>query len=134
MRELLKDLARQGTTILLSSHILSEISKVATRIGIIHEGSLIQELFTHDLENQLIQRLIIDTADNERAIHVLEYAGYEVQITGAKLMELGDPKALEHPESISTLLVEKGCPPTQLYRYVEDLEQYFLRVIKEAAE
>ncbi len=49
VRNLLKELAHKGTTILLSSHILSEISKIANRIAIIHNGRLIQELTTKEL-------------------------------------------------------------------------------------
>ena len=47
VRELLKELAKTGSTIFLSSHILGEISKLANRIAIIHEGKLIKELDIH---------------------------------------------------------------------------------------
>jgi len=50
IREFLKDLAfNKGVTIFISSHILREISKFATRIGIIHEGVLIHESSVHEI-------------------------------------------------------------------------------------
>ena len=51
VRELLKDLADQGATVFLSSHILGEISKVANRIAIIHAGQLIKA--AHIIEQPL---------------------------------------------------------------------------------
>lgn len=56
VRELLINLANNGSTIFLSSHILGEISKVANRIGIIHEGKLVKELTTKELSDQLIKK------------------------------------------------------------------------------
>lgn len=48
IRLLLQTLAAQGTTVLLSSHILAEVARLATRIGVIHEGRMITELATED--------------------------------------------------------------------------------------
>ncbi len=55
VRQLLMDWAREGCTIFLSSHILGEIAKMAHRIGIIHEGKLVNELTEQELNNQLIK-------------------------------------------------------------------------------
>src|SRR5690625_4233888 len=66
IRELLQELAfNQGVTILISSHLLSEVAKIATKIGIIHEGQLIQEMKSSKLNELLNQRLIIDTRNNK---------------------------------------------------------------------
>ena len=54
IRNLLKELSSKGTTVFLSSHILSELSKLADKIGIIHEGKLIKELLHDELEKQLL--------------------------------------------------------------------------------
>jgi ABC-2 type transport system ATP-binding protein len=52
IRELLLDMAlNHGVTVFISSHILGEIARLATRIGIIHQGKLIQEVDTQKLEN-----------------------------------------------------------------------------------
>jgi len=131
VRELLEELTQQGMTVFLSSHILSEISKLATRIGIIHKGKLKQELDAGELEKQLIKKLVLDSTDNAQAATVLHQAGHTVETNDDGLIELTDHNALASPENVATLLVQKKCPPTQLFTYVEDLEHYFLRIIEE---
>ncbi len=130
VRELLKDLSQNGSTILLSSHILGEISKVANRIGIIHKGKLVSELTTHELTNQLIKKVIVNTADNTEALQHLLNGKYNASLTENNELEIIDSEAIEHPENISKLLVDKGLAPKQVYQFTEDLEMYFLRTIK----
>jgi len=133
VRNLLHELAANGTTIFLSSHILSEISRLATRIGIIHEGRLVKEIYANELEKQLIKKLLIDTTDNTRAVNALKEAGLSPQISESAAIELADETAIAQPHNVSSLLVKKECPPKQLYTWVEDLEHYFLRVIEKSA-
>ncbi len=130
VRELLKDLATQGSTIFLSSHILGEINKLAHRIGIIHQGKLIKELTTPELNKQLIKKIIVDTPDNKTALHYLTAHQYQAVLNHNHEIEILNDEALAHPENISTLLVEKNCPPKQVYLFTEDLEMYFLRTIR----
>ncbi len=59
VRELLRELAANGATVFLSSHILGEISKVAHRIAIIHQGKLIKELGVSALQDQLIRKILV---------------------------------------------------------------------------
>lgn len=129
VRELLKELADTGSTIFLSSHILGEISKVANRIGIIHEGRLVRELTSEELSTQLIRKLIVSTQDNAVAIgHITEF--YPATLNSNHEIEIADAAALAHPELISKLLVERNLPPRQVYQFTEDLEMYFLRIIR----
>ncbi len=130
VRQLLKELVSQGSTVFLSSHILGEISKLANRIGIIHEGRLVKELTTEQLDQQLIKKLVIDTIDNEKALPLLTQANYQACRISASEIELTDHDALAHPERIAQLLVQGGVPPRQLYSFTEDLEMYFLRTIR----
>jgi ABC-2 type transport system ATP-binding protein len=131
IRNLLKDLASTGTTVFLSSHILTELSRLADKIGIIHEGKLIRELLHDELEEQLLRRLIIDTPDNNKAIPVLKSAGYNPSENHDQQIEIEDIEALAAPEQISSLLVNQKLPPKQIFLYEEDLEHYFLRIINE---
>jgi ABC-2 type transport system ATP-binding protein len=130
IRELLKDLAvNKGVTIFISSHILGEISKFAHRIGIIHEGRLVQEVDTDRLDGLLQRRLLFRTRNNRDARTALKKEGYSVSMIGEDVLELKDEKALSNPEHIATLLVHAGYPPLMLKIDEEDLETYFLRVI-----
>jgi ABC-2 type transport system ATP-binding protein len=133
VRELLKDLASKGSTIFLSSHILGEISKVANRIGIIHEGKLVQELTTEELTDQLIKKLVVITTDNAKAVQQLLSSNYKAILTDNDEIEVTDSDAISNPENISRLLVEKNLPPKQVYLLTEDLEMYFLRTIRNKA-
>ncbi len=131
IRELLKELAeKHGTTIFLSSHILSEIAKLTTRIGVIHNGALIKEMKSSELQEQIIKKLCISTNDNKKAAELLHKNGFESTVVNES-MELMGNEAIERPEVIATLLVENQIPPKQLFVYEEDLEHYFLRIIKE---
>jgi ABC-2 type transport system ATP-binding protein len=130
VRELLRTLAGQGTTIFLSSHILGEISRVAHRIGIIHRGKLIRELAAKELTDQVQKKVSVDTLDNISAAACLTRAGYKAAINGENEIEIFDPAAVAHPERLSKLLVEAGLPPKKVHVETEDLEMYFLRTIR----
>lgn len=131
VRELLLELSKNGSTIFLSSHILSEISKLANRIAIIHEGKLIKELTTQELSNQIIKKILVQTTENKKAIKYLQNANYSVLETKQNLIEVTNSGAIEKPELITKLLTENDLPPKQIFLFTEDLEMYFLRTIKE---
>lgn len=129
-REMLRSLsADRGITIFISSHILGEISRLATRIGIIHEGVLIQEINTPELEQLCQKRLKINTKNNDRAKTLLEENNITATETADGLLEILDETSLKHPENIATLLVNNQLPPSLLNVVEEDLESYFLRTI-----
>ncbi len=129
IRNLLIDLAsNQGVTIFLSSHILGEVSRLAHRIGIIHEGRLIQELRKGELHQNLRRRLLIRTRDVGAAQKVLSKAGLGVGLQGDTLV-IADAAALEKPDEIATLLVTQGQAPTMLTVEEEDLEDHFMRLV-----
>jgi ABC-2 type transport system ATP-binding protein len=131
VRELLVDLARnQGVTIFISSHILGEISRFATRIGIIHEGRMIMETETDELKSSRNRILHISTANNNEAQKILLTSGFNPETESNGNILLKDGKAMAHPEKISELLVKNGLPPSKLNLEEEDLEQFFFRIIQ----
>jgi ABC-2 type transport system ATP-binding protein len=82
IRNLLTELAReQGVTVFLSSHVLSEVSRLAQRIGIIHQGVLLQELDREELERNRRQRLVIQTRNMPAALMVLRSTGFTAEYT-----------------------------------------------------
>jgi len=131
IRELLKDLAlNEGVTIFISSHILGEISKFATRIGIIHEGRLLYESSLGEMENLREICLQVNTHDIPGAKKELEKNGYGSEINEDNILEIFHKEAIINPEKIALLLVSSGFPPSLLKIEEEDLEVFFLRVIK----
>jgi len=137
VRELLKELANNlGTTVLISSHKLEEISKVATRIVIIHEGRLIREVESKELDLYLEKRLLVSGRNNKAMKEVLSAKGYQVNFksdleNNSCYLELIDTKSVESSEEIATLLVNAGYPPRILTVEKEDLENYFLRILND---
>ena len=130
IRERIRDLASNyEVTIFISSHILGEVSKFATRIGIIHEGQLIQELDIEQLEHLFNKRLLVNTRDTESAKLKLIQKGYSVVLSKDGNLEVKDREAVDHPDRIASILVHEGLPPTLLKIEEEDLEAYFLRII-----
>jgi ABC-2 type transport system ATP-binding protein len=130
IRELLLELTReQGLTVFMSSHILAEVSRLAQRIGIIHEGRLLQELNIDELERNRRRRLLIKVRDAESASRALLAAGQPAQILEDGSIEIKSELALEHPDDINRLLVEGGTSPTQLLVEEEELEDYFIRLV-----
>lgn len=130
IRTLLRELAhQQGVTVFMSSHILAEVSRLAGRIGIIHQGRLLQELNIAELERNRRKRLLLRSRDPEAACRVLTTAGQPAGILQDGTIELKNATSVEHPEDINSLLVKAGTPPTQLMVEEEELEQYFLRLV-----
>ncbi|WP_308634422.1 ABC transporter ATP-binding protein [Paenibacillus silvisoli] len=130
IRELLLELAHgQGVTIFISSHLLGEISKLATRIGIIHAGSLLQEVKTSELEQHLRKRLLVDARNRQVAEFILKQNGLPYSITDQGFFELFRTEDVLRPDDITRLFVQAECPPTLLQVIEEDLESYFLRII-----
>ena len=130
IRELLLGLVRhQGVTVFMSSHILAEVSRLANRIGIIHQGRLIQEMDVAELEQNRRRRLLVRARNVEIASQVLSAAGFIGELLPGETLELNQLDAILQPDDIARILVEAGTPPTQLLVDEEDLEQYFLRLV-----
>jgi ABC-2 type transport system ATP-binding protein len=130
IRNLLVNLAQeQGVTVFMSSHILGEVSRLAQRIGIIHQGRLLQELDSAELQRRRRRKLLVRARDIQAAQAVLGSAGFAAEITSAGIVEVNDAEAVERPDDIATLLVNAGHPPTMLDVEQEDLEHYFLRLV-----
>jgi ABC-2 type transport system ATP-binding protein len=148
IRELLRDLAHdRGVTVLLSSHLLSEVARIATRFGVIHQGRLLQELSADEMERRRRRWLRVDVRDRESAHATLTAAGLVVDACAAETEEahgemgeaaedktagmlyLSGAEAVAHPEEIARRLVAAGAELTRLSVEEEDLESQFLRLV-----
>jgi ABC-2 type transport system ATP-binding protein len=128
IRELLKSLAQEkGVTVFMSSHILTEVDRLATRIGIIHKGRLIEELDTDRLERLRSMRLEVKARDLEGAQAVLQNAGYKVHIQDETLL-VEDARAIDGPDEVARMLVDAGTPPTHLAVEQQNLEEHFMQL------
>ncbi len=133
IRELLRSLAAdEGVTVFMSSHILGEVDLLATRVGIVHRGRLVEELDHDALEAHRDRRLEVEGRDLERAEEVLRAAGFSPRwrtaTDGPPVLELREARALEAPDEVAILLVAAGTPPTRLAVARESLEDHFIRL------
>ena len=135
VRELLGALARErGVTVFMSSHILAEVNRLASRVGILHHGRLVEELDAADLEGRRARRLVVDARDRAAARSALEVAGYAVTDAGGdRGLVLAEARAVEAPDEVARVLVAAGAPPVRLVVEQEDLEEHFLRLTGDSA-
>ena len=114
-------------TILISSHILEELSKIATHYGIIHNGSLLQELTREELLQRCSERMEISLEDPKRALPVLDRMGFTnyqvVDKNTIQIYERLDESAQVNMELSKAGILVKGIGITS-----EELEQYFLNL------
>jgi ABC-2 type transport system ATP-binding protein len=128
IRELLRSLAHdKGVTIFMSSHILTEVDKLATRIGIIHHGKLIEELDTQKLEKLRARHLEVQVRNIEAAQICLQSAGYKYTLKDETII-LNDAHSLARPDYIAHILVNAGVAPTRLAIEQQNLEEHFLQL------
>ncbi|RRB07865.1 ABC transporter ATP-binding protein [Larkinella rosea] len=117
-----KDLSK---TIFLSSHLLSEIEKMATHLAIIHQGRVLFQGNPGQLQQMQATRLILQTADPERAIALLSRANYAVQPINSNQILL----SVEGPSQtaqINQLLVQQGFEVYRIHPQADTLEDLFL--------
>lgn len=113
------------TTILISSHILSELSMIATRYGIIHEGKLIKEMTTEELEKELTKTIRLSTFDDHKSYHILKNNDYAVHMADNGLLIYAEK---EEMPIISRLLYHNKINIVY-FSYEEDsLEDYYLKL------
>lgn len=134
-RELLRNLAAdRGVTVLISSHILAEVARLATRIGIIHRGVLVEEFEAGGLAARLRRRAVVDARDRPAAQAALNRAGYSFAPAEDGRLCSDQASAAERPEELARILVRAGVPPTLLAVEQEGLEEHFLRTVSDRPE
>jgi lantibiotic transport system ATP-binding protein len=130
MRDLLKRLNREDrVTILVSSHLLSEIERLATHIGILHRGTLMFQGTMDDLKQkrQQIATVTLDTSDNGRALRLLAGEVPEAGILDGRIIM--PPMSKEQLARINRQLVEQGVDVHTLGSIENDLETIFMDMV-----
>ena len=129
IREMLVKLSREkGMTILISSHILEELSKVANVFGIMNHGELLMELTGEELKEHCNEKIVIETRETGRAVALLE----EMGITGYKVLDQSTvqiPGNTDRIEEISRELIRGGIPIIGISAKGSSLEEFFLDVV-----
>lgn len=131
MRELVKRLAAEGITILLSSHILAEVEELCNRVAIIRKGAIIYEGRLDELLASGGREYRLQTADQNRARTVLVTHGIQgVTLVDGELRFRAEPAEVE---AVSIALGRAGVGITALVPHTATLEELFLGMTEQAA-
>ena len=130
IRELLKKINKEkDITILISSHILGELSEMATTYGIIANGKLIEEISSSELSQKCRQYIDLKVDDTSRAVTLLErelgISDYEV-LEGKKIKVFSN---LENVGEVNSILSRAGVIVESISIKGENLEEYFMNTV-----
>lgn len=129
IRELLRMLCtEQGTTILVSSHILSEIENMADTIGVIHQGRMKKEISLKEIEEMSLAYIELTVSNQERAAYVLTE---KLGLTNFRALDGGAIRIYDNrvtTEELAKTLALNEVAVTALGKKAETLEDYFLKL------
>lgn len=127
MRQLLLNLNQQyGMTILVSSHILDELSRLATHYGFIDNGKMIKEISASDLENSFRKSVRIEVTDGKALAAVLEQAGQPYKMLSPNVAEVYNRVNISR---LTAALEKYQCEVLSIQEREENLENYYVDLI-----
>lgn len=131
IREILLELRnKKGITILISSHILSEIEHIATKIGVIHRGKLLEEIDYRELQRRNRKYLRVKVSDDKKACFLLEN---KLNIRDFDVLEknvLRIYENLDKGSQIAKLFINNDLDLHEMQLSVDNLEDYFVRLTR----
>jgi len=111
--------------VLISSHILDELSRLATHYGFIDKGTIVKEITAEELENTCRKCVKLQVTDTAVLAHILDKRGLEYEI-------LSDTQANVYGElvvsDVALELAEQNCRMFSVQEYEESLESYYLNL------
>lgn len=129
IRELILNLNKKlGITVLVSSHILSEIQLLVTKVGIIHKGKLIEEINYNELQKRNRQYIKLSVNDDKKASFILEK---KLNINDYVVWENGHIRVYEKLNEawkINHVLVSNDIKVQELHLTMDNLEDHFIKV------
>jgi ABC-2 type transport system ATP-binding protein len=127
VRETLERLRdKKGITIMISSHILDELGKLADSYGIINNGELIDEFTNEELVQRCGKYVTIQTDDNKRAVSVITSMGIQNVKLAGNIIRIEDN--LERTAEINKKLVNSGLAVSEIHINNISLEDYYLNL------
>lgn len=128
MRSVFERLNKEmGITIFISSHILGELSRIATHYGILHDGQLIQQISAKELAEKSRDYLQIRVSDSEKACRLIKEKMNPTDCTVYEdsLHVFG----INNGRAVNELLWSNGLAAEEIYLHRQDLEEYFLTLM-----
>lgn len=132
LRDLFKMLCTEyGITIILSSHILSEVESIADTIGIINHGTMMKEISMQEISEMNTAYIELSTSDTKRAAYVLadKLGLNNFKITGEQSIRIYDSQITTN--DMTKVLAQNDVDIRSIGRKSESLEDYFLKLTEE---
>lgn len=129
MRDLIKRLSREGITILVSSHLLTELSQIANKYAIIHQGSLVKSLTEEQLHEECKQALAVTVDDVAKTAVILETA---LGINDYKQVSENEIRIygyLKDAADVTFKLSQAGIRVASIKEVGDSLEEYYTKII-----
>ena len=128
MREVFLDIIKDGKrSIIVSSHLLGELQKVATHYGIIRHGKMICEMTAEELDSSCRTYTALTAADMNKAKFILSHRYSRVEEDEAGYIRVYD---MTTPEDVVTYLYENGVTVTKIGTDKIGLEEYYIDLMK----
>jgi len=132
IRDVMRNLGDAGKTVLVSSHILSEVQQVADTVTIIGRGRTLAEGPVEAILAQGRQSVRVGIADRDRAGGVLTSAGYRVVATSPETLRVERPDAAPDPAAVARILGHADLWPFELTLEADSLEDVFIALTTSA--
>jgi ABC-2 type transport system ATP-binding protein len=129
VRSLIRSLADEGTTVFVSSHLLTEIEQLCTHVAVMSAGRLVGQGTLDELRGVGRSQVHVETPDTEDALHVLAGLGLDPSPVPAGVTAALAPDLL--PEAVTAALVEAGVRVRGLAVEHETLEERFVALTGE---
>lgn len=132
LRDTFKKLSDNGITLLISSHILSELYLLANEFGFLENGKLIKELSKEELDLECSKCIVIKTDDSKKVSVLLEK---ELNTNNYKVINNEEIRVYDYTDDsdkVSDVLVKNKIKIKGFYESGISLEEYFKEIIKEA--
>jgi len=127
VRHLLQKLVKEhGKTVFISSHLLSEVEKMITHVGIINRGKLLFQGTLEELHNASKSQIVLITNDLAESANLLKRSGYQADIVSDKICL--PYTTLENVAAINTLLVNNKHKVYSIGQSKQNLEELFLSI------
>jgi len=131
IRKLILELNKTGMTIIISSHILEELSKVATKYAIIHEGEILEIISKEELLLKCEERIELEVDEAKQILPLLEHElkTRNYKVLSNQTIHIYDSQVQN--QKIVKVLVENNMSVHSIRNYKQSLEQYFLQRTEE---
>lgn len=130
LRELLLKFNRErNTTIIISSHILSELSQLANTYGFINKGEFVEQISAKNLEEKCRRHLLIKVDDTSKATVIIENKLGSMEYEVLNRNEIRLYQHIDTPERVSEALINNGIKLFSINNSGVNLEEYFVNLI-----